>query len=92
MYKHNDHYLKFCILQRCIGLTINAESKLCRLDFLVVRGRCVEKQRLLSFQNEHLFVFYEQQSTQNDKENVGSMNEVVMKFDVLIRLHKLWCP
>ena len=33
------------------------------------------QQRLVSFQNEHLFVFDDQQSTQNHKENVGSMNE-----------------
>ena len=34
------------------------------------------QQRLLSFQNEHLFVFYDKQSTQNHKENVSLMNEV----------------
>jgi len=30
---------------------------------------------LLSFKNEHLIVFDDQQSTQNHKENVGSLNE-----------------
>ena len=57
----------------------NSESKLCRLDFLVPRGRCGEKPftsstMIVQLQNEHLFVFYDQQSTQNHKENVGSMN------------------
>ena len=60
MYKHNDHYLHPAAFH-CVN---NSESKLCRLDFLVLRGRkfVVKKllhrqKRLLSFQNEHLFVF-----------------------------------
>ena len=53
-----------------------------RLNFLQVPwGRCGKtllhrQKRLLSFQNEHLFVFYDKQSTQNHKENVSLMNEV----------------
>ena len=70
--------IKFCILQHSIVLTIHAESILCRLDFLVPRGRCGEKPitsstTIVKLQNEHLFVFYDQQSTQNHKENVGLM-------------------
>ena len=66
MYNHNDLYLKFCIL-RSIVLTI---QNVCRLDFLQVpRRRCGENtitssKRLLSFQNEQLFVFNDKQSTQ----------------------------
>jgi len=77
MYKHSDHLLKFCIL-RSIVLII---QKVSRLDFLKVpRGHCGEtllhrQKPLVSFQNEHLFVFYYQQSTQNQKEHFGSMNE-----------------
>ena len=38
MYKHNGHYLKFCIPQHSIALTI---QKVCSFDFLQVpRGRC----------------------------------------------------
>ena len=77
MYTDNDHYLKFCIL-RSIVLTI---QKVCRLDFLQVpRGRCGKtllhhQKRLLSFQNEHLFVFIDKQSTQYHKKHFGLMNE-----------------
>ena len=72
MYKHNDPYLKFCIRQHSIVLTIQKVNYV-GLTFYY-RGDIV-KQRLLSFQNEHLFVFYDKQSTRNHKENVGSMNE-----------------
>jgi len=32
MYKHNDHYLKFCIPQRSIVLTIQKVNYDCRLE------------------------------------------------------------
>ena len=72
MYTDNDHYLKFCIL-RSIVLAI---QNVCRLDFLQVpRGRCGKtllhhQKRLLSFQNEHLFVFIDKQSTQYHKKHL----------------------
>ena len=72
MYKHNDLYLKFCIRQHSIVLTIQKVNYVGLISYY--RGDIV-KQRLLSFQNEHLFGFYDQQSTRNHKENVGSMNE-----------------
>ena len=76
MYNHIDHYLKFCIL-RSIVLTI---QNVCRLDSLQVpRRRCGEtllhcQKRLLSFQNEQLFVFNAKQSTQYHRKK-GLMNE-----------------
>ena len=55
MYKHIDHYLKFCIL-RSIVLIIQRAP----------RGRCgknaiTSSKRFLCFQNEHSFVLYDQQ-------------------------------
>ena len=35
------------------------------------------QKRLLSFQNEYLFVFYDQQLTQYHKKTFGSMNEAL---------------
>ena len=72
MYNQNDYFLKFCIL-RSIVLTI---QKVCRLDCIQVPwGHCGKhcysvKKRLLSFQNEHLFVFNDKQSTQYHKKTV----------------------
>jgi len=71
MYNHNDHHLKFCIL-RSIVLTI---QNVCRLNFLqvyyfeivVVKTLLCCQKWLLSFQNEHLFVFNDKQSTQYHK-------------------------
>ena len=83
MYNHNDHYLKFRILSS-IELTIQT---VCRLDFLqlitsevlwtVVKTLLHCQKRLLSFQNEQLFVFNDKQSTQyHKKQNIfNSMNE-----------------
>ena len=73
MYKHNVHYLKLCIPQRSIVLTIQKVNNV-GLTFQYC-GELLVKKRFLSFQNDLLFVFYDQQSTQNHKENVGSMNE-----------------
>ena len=78
MYKHNDHYLKFCILQRSFVLTVqkvNYVGLSSKCGDFVVKNLSHRQQRLLTFQNEHLFVFYDQQSTQSHTENVGSMNE-----------------
>ena len=78
MYTHNNHYLKFCILCSIV-LTI---QKVCRLDFLQVPWRrCVKtlvhrQKQLLNFQNEHLFVFNDKQSTQSHKTHSGLMNEM----------------
>ena len=79
MYNHNDHYLKFCIL-RSIGLTIQT---ICRLDFLQLSTSEVlwwkhyyRQKRLLSFQNEQLFVFNDKQSTQYHKKHSSLINEM----------------
>ena len=66
MYKHNDHYLKFCIPQHSIVLTIQKVNYV-GLTFYKNIGDVVVK--------TYLLVFYDQQSTQNHKENVDSMNE-----------------
>jgi len=70
MYNHNDHYLMFCILQSIV-LTF---QNVCWLDFLqlstsealltVVKTLLHRQKRLLSFQNEQLFVLNDKQSTQ----------------------------
>ena len=79
MYNHNDHFLKFCIL-RSIGLTIQT---VCRLDFLQLSTSEVlwwkhyyRQKRLLSFQNEQLFVFNDKQSTQYHKKHSSLINEM----------------
>ena len=78
MYNHIDHYLKFCILCSIV-LTI---QNVCRLDSLQVpRRRCGEtllhcQKRLLSFQNEQLFVFNDKQSTQYHKQFFYLMHEM----------------
>ena len=69
---------RFSSILRSIVLTI---QKVCWLDFLQVpRGHCGKtllhhQKRLLSFQNEHLFVFIDKQSTQYHKKHFSLMNE-----------------
>ena len=58
MYNHNDYYLNFNILHSIV-LTI---QKVCRFNLLQVPRVRYDKtlhrqKRLLSFQNEHFFVF-----------------------------------
>jgi len=74
MYNHNDYYLKFYILHSIV-LTI---QKVCRFNLLQVPrvryGKTLHRQkRLLSFQNEHFFVF-------NDK----PINSVPQKNNILV--------
>ena len=73
MYYHNDHYLKSCIL-RSIVLTI--QNVYIGSTFYKYLGGVVVKllhrqKRLLSFQNEQLFVFNDKQSTQYHKIHSG---------------------
>ena len=80
MYNQNDYFLKFCIL-RSIVLTI---QKVCRLDCIQVPwGHCGKhcysvKKQLLSFQNKHLFVFNDKQSTQYQKKHFSLMYETFL--------------
>ena len=64
IYIDNDHYLKFCILPSIVFH--NSESMQARLSTSTSWGLW-QKQRLLSFQNEHLFVFKDKQSIQYHK-------------------------
>ena len=70
MYSHNDHYYKFCIL-RSIVLTI---QKVCiNSTFYTSTSEAlwwnyyIVKKRLLCFQNDHLYVFNDKQSTRYHK-------------------------